>query len=457
MLKSTDPVETLDFGELQELFPEVEILDLIGRGGTAAVYLARQKRLDRLVALKILTCPREFYDDFVLRFELEARVLAKLRHPNIVTIYGFGEVALSGDEEDSGSMFYFLMEYVDGADLRSIIRTGKLDPSQTLRIVTQACDALQYAHDEGITHRDIKSANILVDKRGNVRIADFGIAKLTPGENETLTIGLTVTGTAIGTPHYMAPEQWDHPEKVDHRADIYSLGVVFYEMLTGIRPQGIFQPPSESSGADPRLDTIVFRAMEYNIDRRYQHASEIRDDITKALSLPIAKGRKRAPSAILVAAVLSIAIAVGSWETWSRQRDISERFGGGETQFTDKTLANHEAAQPIRIHIVGMSAGGNPIGLSRAQSIDFIVDARCVYSEESPSRTGGQSITSGSRIGEANDALQLAGNTSVQFFSATAHDGHLFYPPPGTGEQCLMCSSRNVFTTLRSPTFMESP
>jgi serine/threonine protein kinase len=159
------------------------------------------------------------------------------------------------DFGESGGLYYFAMEFVDGANLREMIRTGKMRPEEALAVVPKICDALQFAHEEGVVHRDVKPENILIDKRGRVKIADFGLAKLLRREHADHT--LTMTGMTLGTPRYMAPEQLDKPETVDHRADIYSLGVVFYEMLTGEVPMGRFAPPSEKVRIDVRLDEIV--------------------------------------------------------------------------------------------------------------------------------------------------------------------------------------------------------
>ena len=157
------------------------------------------------------------------------------------------------------------------------IRDGHLEPAQALKIVPQICEALQFAHDEGIVHRDIKPENILIDKKGRVKIADFGLAKLlgrTPDE-----LSLTGTGQLMGTLGYMAPEQLQQAHTVDHRADIYSLGVVFYEMLTGKLPIGRFDPPSKNVHVDVRLDEIVLRSLESEPGRRYQHASELKQQV----------------------------------------------------------------------------------------------------------------------------------------------------------------------------------
>jgi Protein kinase domain len=157
------------------------------------------------------------------------------------------------------------------------LRTGHILPREALQIVPQICDALQFAHDEGIVHRDIKPENILLDKRGRVKMADFGIAKLLGGKEGDLT--LTGPWQVMGTAHYMAPEQMAKPQEVDHRADIYSLGVVFYELLTGQLPIGRFAPPSKKVEIDVRLDQIVLRALESEPERRYQHVSDVKTEV----------------------------------------------------------------------------------------------------------------------------------------------------------------------------------
>jgi predicted Ser/Thr protein kinase len=253
---------------LARQFPQLEILEHLGQGGMGVVYKARQRHLNRLVAVKILPPSVGNDGSFAERFTREAQALAQLNHPNIVQVYDFGRT----DE-----FFYFVMEYVDGVNLRALIREGKLAPEQALKIVPQICDALQFAHDEGIVHRDIKPENILVDKKGRVKIADFGLAKLLGRAPEELS--LTGTGQLMGTLGYMAPEQLQEAHAVDHRADIYSLGVVFYEMLTGKLPIGRFDPPSKKVHVDVRLDDVVLRSLESEPARRYQHASEIKEQV----------------------------------------------------------------------------------------------------------------------------------------------------------------------------------
>ena len=285
----TPPFVPPTIADLAKLFPQLEILELIGKGGMGAVYKARQPALDRFVALKILA-PRSGGDlDFAERFTREARALAKLSHPNIVAVYDFGraELPLGQDAQQrvpTTPVHYFIMEYVDGPNLRQVEQAGKLSPREALEIIPQICAALQFAHDEGIVHRDIKPENILLDKRGRVKIADFGLAKILGQEPKDFR--LTGVRDVVGTPHYMAPEQIEKPQEVDHRADIYSLGVVFYEMLTGELPLGKFQPPSQRVQVDVRLDEVVMRSLEKEPQRRYQHVSEVKTQVETIATTP---------------------------------------------------------------------------------------------------------------------------------------------------------------------------
>ncbi len=272
-----DPAATLSrepplpVAEVAKMFPALEILEFLGSGGRGSVYKARQLRLDRLVALKILLPDKQGDPRFGERFAREARALARLNHPRIVTLYDFGEAQ---------GRFYLLLEFIDGLTLRQLLRRRRLPPAEALVIVPHLCEALQYAHDQGIVHRDIKPENILIDKRGQAKIADFGIAKILEPKAEAR--GLTAGEQVLGTPHYMAPEQIESPGSVDHRADIYSVGVIFYEMLTGELPLGRFPPPSSrlpGSKVDVRLDEIVLRALEKEPARRYQQAAELKTDV----------------------------------------------------------------------------------------------------------------------------------------------------------------------------------
>jgi len=271
--------------ELARHFPQLEILECLGRGGMGVVYKARQPQLDRMVALKILAPERVTDARFADRFLREARALAKLNHPNIVTIHDFGQ---------TGGYFYLLMELVDGVNLRELLRGERIAPREALAIVPAICEALQYAHDRGIIHRDIKPENILLDKEGKVKIADFGIARMLrdpatdeTGAETTAAAGPGLTAESVlGTPKYMAPEQMDKPGEADHRADIYSLGVVFYEMLTGELPGKNLEPPSRKVYIDVRLDEIVLRALEKKPELRYQQASALRNQVETIVTNP---------------------------------------------------------------------------------------------------------------------------------------------------------------------------
>jgi serine/threonine protein kinase len=279
------PFVPLSPAELAPYFPQLEILELIGRGGMGAVYQARQKALDRLVAVKILPPGIGADPAFAERFAREAKALAKLNHPNIVTLHEFGQ---------ADGLFYFIMEFVDGLNLRQLLHASRIAPREALAIVPQICDALQYAHDHGIVHRDIKPENILLDRQGRVKVADFGLAKLVQAREEvpvgaasaTLSAELTEAGKVMGTPQYMAPEQTANPTEVDHRADIYSLGVVFYQMLTGELPKGEFAPPSQRVAIDVRLDQVVLRALEQKPELRYQQISFLKTQIETISQTP---------------------------------------------------------------------------------------------------------------------------------------------------------------------------
>lgn len=272
--------------EAASLFPNYEVLALLGRGGMGAVYKARQIELDRLVAIKLLPLEISADPDFADRFRREARAMAKLSHPNIITVHDFGTT--------SAGHLYFAMEFIEGANLHQIIHGPGVAPPQALGIIIGVCEALAYAHSKGVVHRDIKPANVMVSTDGQVKVADFGLARLTDPAAEQM--GHTMTGTVMGTPDYMAPEQM-RGMNVDHRADIYSLGVMLYEMLCKDVPRGFFDPPSQRAGVDARLDDVVKRAMQQQPERRYQQTAEMRADVEQVRTAMVQ------PTPSLVAAV----------------------------------------------------------------------------------------------------------------------------------------------------------
>ncbi|WP_395753032.1 protein kinase domain-containing protein [Prosthecobacter sp.] len=263
--------------DMQALLPQYHFESLLGRGGMGAVYKAVQISLDRPVAIKVL--PGDLIDDsdaqFAERFKNEARTMAKMNHPSIVNVYDFGETR-------SGLLF-IVMEFIDGTDVsKMIISQGKLPEEYALSITAHVCDALNYAHRNGVIHRDIKPANILINMEGAVKVADFGLAK----QNDAGAGGLTKTNMAMGTPDFVAPEALMPGVPLDGRADLYAIGVMLYQMLTGEIPRGMWTMPGLKLGTDPRFDAIIAKAMQTDRESRYQSAAEIRKDLDSILTIP---------------------------------------------------------------------------------------------------------------------------------------------------------------------------
>jgi len=216
--------------------------------------------------------------EFVARFKNEARTMAKMNHPAIVHVYDFGET--------TDGQLYIVMEYIDGTDVAKMIQSqGKLPPEHALAITAHVCDALQYAHTHGVVHRDIKPANILLNMEGQVKVADFGLAKTA----DTSQAGLTKTNMAMGTPDFVAPETLTPGMSIDGRADLYAVGVMLYNMLTGQVPRGAFRMPSVTYATDMRFDKIIAKAMEMDREFRYQTSLDLRRDLDVILTTPLAK------------------------------------------------------------------------------------------------------------------------------------------------------------------------
>jgi serine/threonine protein kinase len=281
-----------DPSEIRCALPNLDLLELLGQGGMGAVYRARQRSLDRHVAVKLF--PRELFDDptFDQRFQNEARILASLSHPNVIAAHEFGE---------TDRFCYLVMELVEGTSLRHRMQspfnrdpkgnapdTGttsqRLPLQETVWIARQVCDALAYAHARGIVHRDVKPENILLEGETpgawRVRVADFGLAKLV--QPQTRDWALTAPNRLMGTPDYMAPEQRQSASSVDHRADVYALGVVLYEMLAGQLPLGRFAPPTD----DPRINRVILRCLEPAPANRYPDVIALRRDLEALLVAP---------------------------------------------------------------------------------------------------------------------------------------------------------------------------
>lgn len=267
-------VPTDELEGLQKSFPQYHLKRAIGRGGMGSIYQARQTALDRDVALKIIDSKISCDQTFLERFEREAKVLAKLSHTNIVAIYDFGRTP--------DGIAYLVMEFVYGLNLREAMNSMEFSVAEASNWMQSLCEALYYAHQRGVIHRDIKPENILLGDDGALKIADFGIAKWNDPRSAPR---ITATQQVLGTLHYLAPEQIESPDEVDHRIDIYALGVVFYELLTGRLPVGNFEPPSHLNSHVPReLDRVVMRALSRRPSARFQSADEFRSAIVSSLA-----------------------------------------------------------------------------------------------------------------------------------------------------------------------------
>jgi serine/threonine-protein kinase len=272
-----------------------ELDGIVGRGGMAEVYRARDLRLDRVVAVKTLREDLARDQTFQARFRREAQSAASLNHPSIVAVYDTGE-----DSTSMSHVPFIVMEYVDGRTIRDLLRDDRrLLPERALEITDGVLRALDYSHRAGIVHRDIKPGNVMLNRQGEIKVMDFGIARAVADTQATMT----QTAQVIGTAQYLSPEQ-ARGERVDARSDLYSVGCLLYELLTGRPPfmgdspvsiayQHVREAPVPPSRVDPELpawaDAIVLRAMEKDPAERYQSAAEMRSDIQRALSgVPVA-------------------------------------------------------------------------------------------------------------------------------------------------------------------------
>lgn len=267
-----------------------KVLSKLGAGGMGTVYKAHDTNLDRVVALKLLAPELAADGQSDQRFLREAKTAAKLRHPNIVTVYDFAQ---------TDKKCYLVMDYIQGQSLEQLLKKKKVGGTWACKTMLQILSAMEHAHEQDIIHRDIKPANILLDARGVAYVSDFGLAKILSGESAKISR----TGMILGTPSYMAPEQaaGDPNNPVDTRSDIYSLGAVFYEMLTGKPPlegdtlfnilfklanEEVVSPRKINPKVPPALDKICLKALEKKKENRYQTAREMADDIKKHLQTP---------------------------------------------------------------------------------------------------------------------------------------------------------------------------
>lgn len=302
---SKEPSDFVAKGELAELFPEFEIGERLGAGGMGVVFRARQKSLDRWVAIKILN-PKLLGDpEFEERFEREAKTMAMLGHPNIVGIHDFGV---------RGPYHFLVMEFVEGRDLQKLIQSGSLESVLAFSIIRQVCDGLYHAHQKSVVHRDIKPGNILVGLDGVAKISDFGLARIVRPNPD---VSLTITNTGMGTPAYIAPEQLTDARSSDARSDIFALGVVVYEMLTGNTPAGNFPAPtSRLPRRNHRLDEAILRAMDPDPASRPADPREISRLIAESeATAPPGQGAGKAVKQwpILLVSSLVLALAGAGW------------------------------------------------------------------------------------------------------------------------------------------------
>jgi serine/threonine protein kinase len=289
-----------------------QIVAEIGRGGMAIVYKAWQPSLERFVALKVLPAYFQHDPEFLARFHREAKSAARLNHPNIITVHDTGEF---------DGVHYIAMEYVEGGSLRDRLAAGPLSLEEAESILAQIADALDFAHRHGLIHRDIKPANILFTDDGRPKVTDFGIARASDGTH------LTRTGVLMGTPEYMAPEQAEG-RPVDHRTDLYALGVVLYQMLTGRAPfQGttphatlhavIYEPPPPprqiAPGLPSAVEAVVLKAIAKQPERRFQRGADMAAALRAALLDKAPKGRvaatpRRSPAIWIMAGIAAVLV-----------------------------------------------------------------------------------------------------------------------------------------------------
>jgi uncharacterized protein YndB with AHSA1/START domain/predicted Ser/Thr protein kinase len=309
--------------ELSGQLPNLEVTELLGHGGMGVVYKGRQTSLDRQVAIKLIRPDRDGDSKSQEQFKHEARLLAKLVHPYIVTVYDFGA---------AGDLSYLVMEYVDGISLRQKISRGGLSQEDIRDFAPQIAEALQYAHEQNVVHFDVKPDNILLDSRNRVRLVDFGLSRLlAPG-----VAGNAADYRVAGTRRYMAPEQFTMPDRIDHRADIYSTGVVLFEMLTGkVPPQGI-DPPALDAVNNRGFKPVLRHALEPDRERRYQQMKEMNADVLRVTRTVESTIRLEKHVAAPIEQVFAAWVDAGNMADWyaptddytTPVADVEARVGG---------------------------------------------------------------------------------------------------------------------------------
>ncbi len=359
-----------------DFIPGYRLECLLGRGGMGEVHKATQLSLNRTVAVKVLSHELAKDVSFVGRFEKEAAALATLSHPNVVDIV---------DKGHHQATWFLVMEYIDGPSLREVMRSPLLDAGQALRMIYDICRGIDYAHARGVIHRDLKPENILFDEQagGIPKVTDFGLASFLEGPNES-KFHLTGTHVAMGTVSYMAPEQRVDAKNADHRADIYSLGVILYELVVGELPLGQFDPPSvRKPGVDPRVDAIVSKCLKQAPEERYAKVSDLMADLEPLV--PMAKGsvanaagepsrtrqalRRFARTVVRLAATLLVVAALGVLGiSWARsQRPPQDPFAGaavtGDLPARDIATAHGRIAKKERQRSLSLGEGPDTVPL----------------------------------------------------------------------------------------------
>jgi serine/threonine protein kinase len=412
-------------GDLAPLFPGYEIHDLIATGGMGAVYRAVQKSLDRTVALKIL--PMEFSEDiaFCQGFEAEAKAMARLNHPNLIGVHDFGEV---------NGMLFIVMEFVQGKSIYHSANGVAIHPLEVIRLITGVCNGLSHAHENGILHRDIKPANILLTLQAEPKIGDFGLAR--PVERKS-----KAGEVVFGTPGYTAPEVLNAPETVDHRADLFSVGVLLHELLTGKLPAVDPRPASMICGCDPRFDAIIRRATHPLPANRYFSAKQIAEELQGISTIrPIVSRatmsgmEKSEDSRYLVSNATMIGTAKqGMFPPPQRARDISGLVEGKSEKliwigtfvviliivFSWDTFSNRQPSSEgggkptVKPAVAGSSEGQSDLSASSA-------GLQAIPPAQPPVRPSASSgLGSNSKIIEPSTEAKLPGNDTTPVYNAT--------------------------------------
>ncbi|XXF79247.1 serine/threonine-protein kinase [Myxococcaceae bacterium GXIMD 01537] len=428
-----------------DFIPGYELGKLIGTGGMGEVLRATQLSLGRTVAVKLLNPNLARNETFVARFQKEAAALAALSHPHIVSIV---------DKGHAQDTYYLVMEFVDGPSLRERMRTP-LEPPAALRAMLEICRAIDYAHTRGVIHRDLKPENILFDEQagGIAKVTDFGLASFLDNGNEKFA--LTSTYVAMGTLSYMAPEQRVDAKSADARADIFSLGCILYELLTGSVPLGTFDPPSQRKpGLDPRLDAIVTRCLKPDPEDRYPRVAALIADLEPMApthySLPPPpitrmqrfKGGVRRAASLVVrtveAAVVLAALGVLAVALWYRgEKRVTPDFpakilaadlGPASEQSMAGRIEDNARTETRK---VTLGEGPDPLSL-RASGRPFKSDAGMLtFPEPTGQSRAGRAVVDVVKL--EGDVAQLSAKLSVERPTPTwleAKLEHLGRPPP---------------------------